>query len=68
MISQEMVMRVRFALNIVNNLIRQAKIERQAYGQLTLVRIYLEDILRESDTPEKKTESETRLGGDVPTD
>ena len=68
MISQEMVMRVRFALNIVNNLIRQAKIERQAYGQLTLVRIYLEDILRESDTPEKKTEFETRLGGDVPTD
>ena len=68
MISQEMVMRVRFALNIVNNLIRQAKIERQAYGQLTLVRIYLEDILRESDTPEKKTESEIRLGGDVPTD
>lgn len=57
MISQEMGMRVRFALNIVNNLIRQAKIERQAYGQLTLVRIYLEDILRESDTPEKKTES-----------
>ena len=68
MISQEMGMRVRFALNIVNNLIRQAKIERQAYGQLTLVRIYLEDILRETDTPEKKTESETRLGGDVPTD